>query len=96
MSPSMAPDEQNEPPELFFLGDKSFALHGEIMMVVLIFLFTLLLSSLFFCLCFRRTQKPIDEDSDHISIEIYPVGAHGHEDVKLAYIGDFKDKFIAC
>ncbi|KAF5206572.1 hypothetical protein FRX31_003843 [Thalictrum thalictroides] len=107
MSPTMAPDTHQD--ELLFSGDKKYALHGEIMMVLFILFFAIFLSFLLLYFRFRSNQTSQDEENttttttttteDHIPHQSFLVSQQPsgqHQDIKVANLGDFKHKFVLC
>ncbi|KAL5710079.1 hypothetical protein ACHQM5_020686 [Ranunculus cassubicifolius] len=91
ISPSMAmaPVEQRQPLEVHLSGDKSFALHGEIMLVVFILLFASFILFLVFWVFFRRISTPI---SDNLPPEIVPVMSNQQlQHDTLINLGDSKN-----
>ncbi|KAG6735351.1 hypothetical protein NC652_002937 [Populus alba x Populus x berolinensis] len=61
MVPIYAPQEQREPP---LSNDKYFALHGGILMLVLVGFFSIFLISLVLVHCLRRSRAPESGDDD--------------------------------
>ncbi|OUZ99139.1 hypothetical protein BVC80_9077g76 [Macleaya cordata] len=80
MSPTMAPayhhhhhqQQQQQLDELLFTSDPSFAIHGEILMLVLVILFALFLSFLIFSLFTKRATRSIDHEQDDDSCNRIP------------------------
>ncbi|KAL9404739.1 hypothetical protein Peur_001711 [Populus x canadensis] len=61
MVPIYAPQEQREPP---LSHDKYFALHGGILMLVLVGFFSIFLISLVLVPCLKRSRTPESGDDD--------------------------------
>ncbi|XWS53359.1 hypothetical protein CRYUN_Cryun11dG0150600 [Craigia yunnanensis] len=62
-SPSMEPSSSQPPTELVFSHDRHFALHGEIWLLVVVFVFALFLAFILFLLRLRRGRSPESEVS---------------------------------
>ena len=67
-SPSMEPSSSQPPTELVFSHDKHFALHGEIWLLVVFFIFALFLAFILFLPRLRRGKSPKPEVSDSNNI----------------------------
>ncbi|VVA16534.1 PREDICTED: LOC18775548 [Prunus dulcis] len=58
MSPAMAPNQDQEQDGIPFLSDRHFALHGEVMMVVVVVLFAAFILCLAVLPCLKRAKSP--------------------------------------
>ncbi|KAL6275615.1 hypothetical protein ACE6H2_019216 [Prunus campanulata] len=56
MSPAMAPNQDQD--GILFLRDRHFALHGEVMMVVVVVLFAAFILCLLVLPCLKRAKSP--------------------------------------
>ncbi|KAF9665823.1 hypothetical protein SADUNF_Sadunf16G0164000 [Salix dunnii] len=61
MAPTYAPQQQREP---LYSHDKHFALHGEILMLVLVGIFSIFLLSLLLIPCLKQNRNPDDQPGD--------------------------------
>ncbi|XP_050213910.1 uncharacterized protein LOC126665225 [Mercurialis annua] len=68
---SLAPNQNDE---LFFSGDRNFAVHGEIMLLVLVLLFSCFLFFIVFFLCKRRSDD-YNYDSPKLSEPTTPMNS---------------------
>lgn len=73
-SVAMAP---GEPGKLKVTKDKSYMLHGEIMLLVLVMLCALFLSCMVLCLYLRRRRRVQREESD--AVELCEVAFKGRD-----------------
>ncbi|KAI5321662.1 hypothetical protein L3X38_030733 [Prunus dulcis] len=58
ISPAMAPNQDQEQDGIPFLSDRHFALHGEVMMVVVVVLFAAFILCLAVLPCLKRAKSP--------------------------------------
>lgn len=58
MSPAMAPNQDQDQDGIPFLSDRHFALHGEVMMVVVVVLFAAFILCLAVLPCLKRAKSP--------------------------------------
>ncbi|XP_008221399.1 PREDICTED: uncharacterized protein LOC103321376 [Prunus mume] len=58
MSPAMAPNQDQDRDGIPFLSDRHFALHGEVMMVVVVVLFAAFILCLAVLPCLKRAKSP--------------------------------------
>ncbi|OIT03003.1 hypothetical protein A4A49_10430 [Nicotiana attenuata] len=84
-SPSIAPDGfSGKDDRLLFSGDHNFALHGQIMLFVLVLLFTIFLLSMILMLYMKhfhpncnaksnRSSSPLEEDFPSAYPPIFPI-----------------------
>ncbi|OAY41526.1 hypothetical protein MANES_09G109200v8 [Manihot esculenta] len=82
LSDSLAPNNNPQNDELLFSGDRNFAIHGEIMLLVLVLLFA---SFLLFIVCFLCKSKSNDSSKLSQSELVSPVNPSAGSTFKVQF-----------